>query len=76
MQREQKISGQRWFVTAAAAALGLSVLAGCTGEVVVERPHHCARGVWIEGHHDGYGRWHPGHWRCGYAHREVVVEEY
>jgi hypothetical protein len=50
-----------------------STLAGCTGEVVVEHPRHCARAFWIEGHHDRYGRWHHGHWQC--HERHILVGE-
>ena len=48
--------------------LGLGA-AGSSGCVVreerVARPEPmCAGAVWVEGHRDGWGRWHPGHWRC------------
>ena len=72
MEHERK-TGQRMFiVTALLGVLCASSLAGCTREVVVERPRGCADAVWVRGHHDGYGRWHRGHWVCG-RHHVVVV---
>jgi hypothetical protein len=55
-----------------ALAVGVPALSGCAGEVVVERPHHCAEAYWVHGHRGYWGRWHPGHWACerryyGYA---------
>jgi hypothetical protein len=48
-----------------ALAIGVPALSGCAGEVVVERPRHCADAYWRRGHHDEWGRWHRGHWVCG-----------
>jgi len=47
------------------AAMAATLLAGCiVHERVVVREPPCPRGLWIEGHYDAYGRWHPSHWQC------------
>jgi len=53
------------------AALLFSAAPGCVvRERTYARPAYpppappCAGGVWVDGHHGAYGRWHPGHWRC------------
>jgi hypothetical protein len=44
-------------------------LPGCIVRVDERRPPppagYCAGWVWVQGHYGPYGRWHPGHWRCG-----------
>jgi hypothetical protein len=35
-------------------------------------PPRCGEAVWVRGHHDQYGGWHPGHYRCR-GPRVVVV---
>jgi hypothetical protein len=40
-----------------------------SGCVVEERAYArparpCRDGFWVEGHHDRWGNWHRGHWRC------------
>ena len=43
----------------------LAVLGGCYAEVDGPRPPpSCAEAVWVRGHHDRFGDWHPGHYRC------------
>jgi hypothetical protein len=50
----------------------VSLIGGC---VVVARPARpCPGGIWIEGHNDRFGRWHPAHWRCpGVVEEEVII---
>jgi hypothetical protein len=51
----------------------LLALSGCYVETDGPRPPpRCAEAVWIRGHHDRYGDWHPGHYSCR-AEREVIV---
>ncbi|HEX3773600.1 MAG TPA: hypothetical protein VHV51_03995 [Polyangiaceae bacterium] len=51
----------------------LFALSGCYVEADgPPPPPRCAGGVWIRGHHDRYGDWHPGHYSCR-AEREVIV---
>jgi hypothetical protein len=40
--------------------IGLALLTTFTAVEVNAQP--CGR-VWVEGHHDRYGRWVPRHWR-------------
>jgi len=54
------------FVLAALAGLG-----GCYVEAEGPPPR-CGDAVWVRGHHDQYGDWHPGHYRCR-GPRVVVV---
>ncbi|HEX4334921.1 MAG TPA: hypothetical protein VH062_03345 [Polyangiaceae bacterium] len=54
-------------------AIGVTSLAGCEREVVVEHPHGCRDAVWVRGHHDRYGYWRHGHWVCGPRRHVVVV---
>jgi hypothetical protein len=43
----------------------LVFLGGCYVEAGAPRPPpRCAEAVWVHGHHDRYGDWHPGHYRC------------
>jgi hypothetical protein len=35
-------------------------------------PRQCAEAVWVRGHHDRDGEWHPAHYRCR-GDRVVVV---
>jgi hypothetical protein len=51
------------------AALGM--LGGCYVEAGGPPPR-CVEAVWVRGHHDQYGDWHPGHYRCR-GPRVVVV---
>ncbi|HEY3667315.1 MAG TPA: hypothetical protein VGL19_15010 [Polyangiaceae bacterium] len=56
------------FVFAALAGLG-----GCYVEAEgPPPPPRCGDAVWVRGHHDQYGDWHPGHYRCR-GPRVVVV---
>lgn len=36
-------------------------------------PPRCARAVWVHGHRDRYGYFHPGHYRCRGARMIVVA---
>jgi hypothetical protein len=60
-------------------ALGALVLAATLGGCYVEAegpppPPRCGAAVWVRGHHDRYGYWHRGHYRCR-GPRVVVVGE-
>ncbi len=46
------------------AILGVSLSACVVQERVVVRRPPCPGGVWIGGHYDGAGFWHPAHWQC------------
>ncbi|HEX3854860.1 MAG TPA: hypothetical protein VHW01_28055 [Polyangiaceae bacterium] len=51
----------------------LSALGGCYVEAdAPPPPPRCGAAVWVRGHHDQYGDWHPGHYRCR-GPRVVVV---
>jgi len=49
----------------------LFTLGGCYVEAGGPPPR-CGEAVWVRGHHDQYGDWHPGHYRCR-GPRVVVV---
>ena len=56
----------RKMIMGVAAALAMGTLSGCMAAV---REHHpappqCPLVTWIDGHHDRWGNWHSGHWRC------------
>jgi len=55
----------------AVAFAALTLLAGCYVEASGPPPR-CGEAVWVRGHHDQYGDWHPGHYRCR-GPRVVVV---
>ena len=60
-------------------ALGVVALAVALSGCYVEAdgpppPPRCGAAVWVHGHHDQYGDWHPGHYRCR-GPRVVVVGE-
>ncbi|HEY1537177.1 MAG TPA: hypothetical protein VGF76_24320, partial [Polyangiaceae bacterium] len=51
----------------------LVTLGGCYVEADGPAPPpRCGEAVWVRGHHDQYGDWHPGHYRCR-GPRVVVV---
>ena len=52
------------------AVATLLSLGGCYAEAEGPPPR-CAEAVWVRGHHDRYGDWHPGHYRC--RERRVLV---
>ena len=62
------------FLLHAVSALAIAAtLGGCIIEAEgPPPPPRCGAAVWVHGHHDRYGDWHPGHYRCR-GPRVVVV---
>ncbi len=54
----------RLIPTLLALALVGAAASSCVVHETEVRHSPCAGGVWIGGHYDAVGRWHPPHWRC------------